>query len=92
MTSLGTTQELALLQRLSDYPETLEGAARDLAPHAVAFYVRELAAEFHSYYNSTRVLVEEEPLRLARLALVAAVRQVLRNGLALLGVSAPEKM
>ena len=92
VTSLGTTQELALLQRLSDYPETLESAARDLAPHAVAFYVRELAAEFHSYYNSTRVLVEEEPLRLARLALVTAVRQVLRNGLALLGVSAPEKM
>jgi arginyl-tRNA synthetase len=92
MTSLGTTQELVLLQRLSDYPETLESAARDLAPHAVAFYVRELAAEFHSYYNSTRVLVEEEPLRLARLALVTAVRQVLRNGLALLGVSAPEKM
>ena len=92
MTSLGTMQELALLQRLSDYPETLESAARDLAPHAVAFYVRELAAEFHSYYNSTRVLVDEELVRLARVALVTAVRQVLRNGLALLGVSAPEKM
>jgi arginyl-tRNA synthetase len=92
VTSLGTAQELALLQRLGDYPETLESAVRDIAPHAVAFYVRELAAEFHSYYNSTRVLVEEEPVRLARLALVTAVRQVLRNGLALLGVSAPEKM
>jgi arginyl-tRNA synthetase len=92
MTALGSVQELALLQRLSDYPETLESAAHDLAPHAVAFYVRELAAEFHSYYNSTRLLVEGEPVRLARLALVSAVRQVLRNGLALLGVSAPEKM
>jgi arginyl-tRNA synthetase len=92
MAPLGSEHELALLQRLGDYPETLESAARDLAPHAVAFYLRELAAEFHSYYNSTRVLVEEEPLRLARLALVTAVRQVLRNGLALLGVSAPEKM
>jgi arginyl-tRNA synthetase len=89
---LGAAQELALLQHLSDYPETLESAARDLAPHSIAFYLRELAAEFHSYYNCTRVLVEEEPLRLARLALVTAVRQVLRNGLALLGVSAPEKM
>jgi arginyl-tRNA synthetase len=89
---LGSTQELALLQRVSDYPETVESAARDLAPHGVAFYLRELAAEFHSYYNSTRVLVEDEPVRLARLALITAVRQVLRNGLALLGVSAPERM
>ena len=92
MAPLGSVQELALLQRLSDYPEMLENAACELAPHGIAFYLRELAAEFHSYYNSTRVLVEDEPVRLARLALAAAVRQVLRNGLALLGVSAPEKM
>jgi arginyl-tRNA synthetase len=75
-----------------DYPEMLSNAARDLAPHLVAFYLKELAAEFHSYYNATRVLVDAEPVRLARLALVTAVRQVLRNGLLLLGVSAPEKM
>jgi arginyl-tRNA synthetase len=89
---LASVQELALLHRLSEYPEAVENAARDLAPHGVAFYLRELATEFHSYYNSTRMLVEDEPVRLARLALATAVRQVLHNGLALLGVSAPEKM
>jgi arginyl-tRNA synthetase len=67
-------------------------AARELSPHFVAFYLRELAAEFHSYYNATRILVPELPIRLARLALVTAVGQVLRTGLALLGVSAAEKM
>jgi arginyl-tRNA synthetase len=84
--------DLALLARVMEYPEIVETAARDLAPHVIAFYLRELAAGFHSYYNSTRILVDEEAVRLARLALAGAVRQVLRNGLALLGVSAPEKM
>jgi arginyl-tRNA synthetase len=70
----------------------VENAARDFAPHLVAFYLRELAAEFHGYYNATRLLVEEERVKLARLALAIAVRQVLRNGLALLGVSAPDRM
>jgi len=70
----------------------LAEAARDFAPHMVAFYLRELAGEFHSYYNAERVLVADERLKLARLALILAVRQVLQNGLALLGVSAPEKM
>jgi len=70
----------------------VENAARDLAPHLVAFYLRELAAEFHSYYNATRLLVEDENVKRARLALAASVRQVLRNGLALLGVSAPDSM
>jgi arginyl-tRNA synthetase len=83
---------LGLLQRLIDYPDIVEEAARELAPHLVAFYLRDLAADFHGYYNSTRLLVDDPPVRLARLALVTAVRQVLRNGLALLGVSAPEKM
>ena len=92
-TSLLTSPaELALLQRLIDYPETLDAAAKELSPHLIAFYLRELAAEFHSYYNATRFLVPEVPLRLARLALVAAIRQVLVNGLTLLGVSAPDKM
>jgi arginyl-tRNA synthetase len=90
--ALVSEQELALVARLMEYPEAMESAARDLSPHVIAFYLRELAAGFHSYYNSTRMLVEEEGIKLARLALAAAVRQVLRNGLALLGVSAPEKM
>ena len=92
-TSLLTSPaELALLQRLIDYPETVDAAAKELSPHLIAFYLRELAAEFHSYYNATRFLVPEVPLRLARLALIAAIRQVLVNGLTLLGVSAPGKM
>jgi arginyl-tRNA synthetase len=90
--SLTLPAELALLQRLNDYPEVIENAARDLAPHVIAFYLKDLAGDFHSYYNSTRVLVDEDDGRTARLALITAVRQVLRNGLALLGVSAPEKM
>ena len=85
-------RELALLTKLGEYPEMLEGASKELAPHQVAFYLRELAGEFHSYYNAERILVAEAPVRLARLALAAALRQVLRNGLALIGVSAPEKM
>jgi len=89
---LDSEHELALLQKLDEYPEIVESAARELAPHLIAFYLKDLAAAFHSYYNATRFLVEDAPLRLARLALATAVRQVLRNALALLGVSAPEKM
>jgi arginyl-tRNA synthetase len=85
-------KELALAQRLGAYPQTVADAARELAPHAIAFYLRALAGEFHSYYNAERILVEDATLRAARLALCAAVRQTLANGLALLGVSAPEKM
>jgi len=85
-------RELALAQRLGEFPEMLAEAAHDFAPHMVAFYLRELAGEFHSYYNAERVLISDEELKLARLALILAVRQVLQNGLALLGVSAPEKM
>jgi arginyl-tRNA synthetase len=89
---LGGPRELALTQRLAEFPELVQDAARELAPHSVAFYLRELAGEFHSYYNAERILVEDPALRAARLALCAAVRQVLANGLALLGVDAPEKM
>ena len=92
LTPLTGTRELALLQRLGEYPEVLESAAGELAPHQVVFYLRELAGEFHSYYNAERILVPEAPPRLARLALCHAVRQVLRNGLSILGVSQPEKM
>jgi arginyl-tRNA synthetase len=85
-------QELAILQRFDEFPEVIQAAADELAPHLVAFYLKELAAAFHGYYNATQILVERDDLKLARLALCAAVRQVLRDGLALLGVSAPDKM
>ena len=75
-----------------EFPELIESAAKELAPHMVAFYLKDLAAGFHSYYNAERMLVDDEGLKLARLALAAAVRQVIRNGLALLGVSAPDSM
>jgi arginyl-tRNA synthetase len=89
---LKSEREMALAGRLAEYPEVVATAAAELAPHAVGFYLRELAGEFHSYYNAERILVEDEALRTARLALCAAVRQTLANGLSLLGVSAPEKM
>ncbi|MBI1394603.1 MAG: arginine--tRNA ligase [Betaproteobacteria bacterium] len=89
---LTAAQELQLMQRLIDFPDAVELAARELAPHTLAFYLREVAADFHSYYNATHILVPEEDVKHARLALASAVRQVLRNGLALLGVSAPDKM
>ena len=84
--------ELALLQYLIDFPDTVEAAAQELSPHVIAFYLRELASEFHSYYNSTHFLVPEVPIMEARLALVASIRHVLKNGLELLGVNAPDKM
>jgi arginyl-tRNA synthetase len=94
-TSLAPLQgdkEMALAQRIGEFPEIVAEAAGEFAPHAIAFYLRELAAQFHSYYNAERILVDDEALRAARLALCAAVRQTLANGLSLLGVSAPEKM
>ncbi len=81
-----------LLRRLSEYPEVLANAANDLAPHAVAFYLRDLAGDLHTFYNADRVLVDDAQLKLARLALLSACRQVLENGLKILGVSAPQKM
>ena len=92
VSALESEYETALLQRMIDFPQVIESAAEDLAPHLVAFYLKDLAADFHSYYNASRFLVEDEKIKLARLALIAAVAQVVRNGLLLLGVSAPEKM
>ena len=89
---LGGAREFALAARLADFPETVEAAVDELAPHAVAFYLKDLASDLHSYYNAERVLVDDEATRTARLALLLATRQVLRNGLALIGVSAPERM
>ncbi len=89
---LDTEHEQALLTRLSRYPEMIEAAAKAYEPHQIAYYLRELANEFHSYYNAHKIIIDDDSLRNARLSLSMAVQQVLRNGLALLGVSAPEKM
>jgi len=92
LSPLQSPQAQALMLLLAKYPDMLANAAQGMAPHDVAFYLRELAACYHSYYDAERILVDEEDLRLARLALVAATRQVLHNGLQMLGVSAPAKM
>jgi arginyl-tRNA synthetase len=89
---LQNARELALCARLASYPELVQNAAADYAPHQIAFYLKDLAAEFHGWYNAERMLVDDEALKLARLALAAAVRQVLASGLKVLGVSAPASM
>lgn len=90
---LTTPHEASLLAKLAAYPEILQRAQSELGPHQIAFYLRELAGELHSYYFAHKWLLDDnEPLKLARLALVVATRQVLRNGLALIGVSAPQQM
>jgi arginyl-tRNA synthetase len=89
---LASPHEQAVLKSLTRYPEILEQAAVNRAPHTLAHYLRDLANDFHTYYNAEVFIVAEAPLRNARLALVLAVQQVLRNGLTLLGVSAPESM
>ncbi|MBX3611606.1 MAG: arginine--tRNA ligase [Hydrogenophaga sp.] len=92
LSPLDTPAAQALMRQLAKYPEMLTAAARDFAPHDVTFYLRELAASYHSYYDAERILVDDERLKRARLALVAATARVLHNGLAVLGVSAPQKM
>ncbi|MFM7760541.1 MAG: arginine--tRNA ligase [Burkholderiaceae bacterium] len=92
LSALTSPREASLLAKLADFPEVLKKAADELGPHQVAFYLRELAGELHSYYNAERVLVDDNALKHARLALLLATRQVLKNGLALLGVSAPARM
>ena len=89
---LDNPHELAVAAKLSEFPEVIEAAARDLAPHMVAFYLKDLAAAFHSYYNAERMLVDDPALRLARVTLAAAVRQTIRNGMGMLGVSCPQTM
>lgn len=84
--------EYALMARMAAFPGVLTEAAQELAPHQLAYYLKDLAADFHAFYNAERVLVEDDGLRSARLALLAAVRTVLRNGMALIGVSAPERL
>ena len=92
LSPLQSPQAQALMLQLARYPEMLTAAAQDFAPHDVTFYLRELAASYHSYYDAERILVDDPVVKQARLALVAATAQVLHNGLAVLGVSAPEKM
>ena len=89
---LAAPSETALMRKLADYPRLLAGAAQALAPHDLTFYLRELAGAFHSYYGAERFLVDDAELARARIALLAATRQVIRNALGLLGVSAPERM
>jgi arginyl-tRNA synthetase len=89
---LTAPSEAALMMKLAEYPGMLTRAAAEHAPHDVAFYLRELAAAFHAYYAAERFLVDDAALARARMALLAATRQVLRNALEVLGVSAPESM
>ncbi len=84
--------EFALMQRLAEFPHVVALAAQELAPHHIAFWLRDCASDFHAWYNAERVLVDDTALKLARLRLAATTRQVLANGLELLGVSAPERM
>lgn len=90
--ALGEPHELAIMATLSRFPEVILDAARLYEPHMISFYLRDLANDFHTYYNSHQFLVDDESLRNARVTLVLAVRQVIRNGLSILGVSAPEEM
>ena len=89
---LDSPHELAVAAKLGEFPEVVESASRELAPHMIAFYLKDLAAEFHSYYNAERMLVDDVALKDARIALAAAVRQVIRNGMAIIGVSCPQSM
>ena len=89
---LTSPRELALANQLAQFREVIDNAARELAPHLIAFYLKDLAGEFHGWYNAERMLVDDAALKEARVALALAVRQVIRNGLAILGVSCPESM
>lgn len=92
LSPLQSGHEQAMLQRLSEFPETVAAAAQELAPHLIAYYLKDLAGDLHSYYNAEKFLVEDDAVKLARLALISATRYVLQGGLQLLGVQAPEKM
>jgi arginyl-tRNA synthetase len=92
LSALAGAQAQSLLMQIAKYPDMLRDAAEGMAPHDVAFYLRDLAASYHSYYDAERILVDDEGVKAARLALVAATAQVLRNGLKILGVDAPDRM
>jgi arginyl-tRNA synthetase len=92
LSALTSPREAILIQKLSEFPDIVQNAANDLAPHMVANYLKECASELHSYYNDTKFLVDDASTKLARMALISATRHVLKNGLALLGVGAPNQM
>jgi len=92
LSALAGAQAQSLLMQIAKYPDMLRDAAEDMAPHDVAFYLRDLAASYHSYYDAERILVDDESVKAARLALIAATAHVLRNGLKILGVDAPDRM
>ena len=92
LSALAGAQAQSLLMQIAKYSDMLRDAAEDMAPHDVAFYLRDLAASYHSYYDAERILVDDESVKAARLALIAATAQVLRNGLKILGVDAPDRM
>ncbi|MFW5432403.1 MAG: arginine--tRNA ligase [Methylophilaceae bacterium] len=92
LSALSTKHETTLMQKLSEFPEVVRNAANDLAPHMIANYLKECASDLHGYYNDTKFLVDNKPTKLARMALITATQQVLKNGLDLLGVNAPSKM
>jgi arginyl-tRNA synthetase len=92
LSALDSAKAQSLMLQLAKYPEMLSAASQDFAPHDVTFYLRDLAAHYHSYYDAERILVDDEKVKTARLALVAACAQVLHNGLKILGVSAPSQM
>ncbi|MEW6325189.1 MAG: arginine--tRNA ligase, partial [Nitrospirota bacterium] len=92
LSPLTLDEEQRLLRALSLYPSVIEASARLLEPHRVIFYLQELAAVLHAYYNKHRVLTDDRARSLARLALMQAIRIVLANGLTLMGVTAPERM
>ncbi len=89
---LDTNHELDLITMLSRYPDVIQTAAKSCEPHQIAFYLRELANLLHSYYNAVQLICEDDNLRSARICLLQAIRQVIKNGLNLLGVSSPESM
>jgi arginyl-tRNA synthetase len=89
---LGTAEEMAIVKTLATFPEVVEGSAANFEPHRITYYLQELAGEFHSFYNKNRVITEDADLTRARLYLLHSVAITLKNGLAVLGVSAPEKM
>jgi arginyl-tRNA synthetase len=92
LSALASPREAILMQKLSEFPDVVQQAANDLAPHMIANYLKECASELHSYYNDTKFLVDDASTKLARMALITSTKHVLKNGLHLLGVSAPLKM
>jgi arginyl-tRNA synthetase len=92
LSPLAGSYERTLLNRLADFPDELAAAAREFAPHQITFYLKDLAQAFHGYYNAERFLVDDAKLRDARLALVVATGEVLKNGLSVLGIGAPDEM